>query len=194
MRAMGVPPCWTGYVGVRELEPVIEKLTSLGGSVRRPATDIPEVGRFAVVADPQGAAFILFQPKAGAEPPPLGDPRPGHVTWRELMTTDWEKGFAFYSELFGWTKFGEHDMGPMGTYLLFAINGERAGGMMNGGPQCPGSFWGYYVLTDSVAAAAERVTSSGGQVLMGPIQVPDGQWVIQALDPQGAHFAMVGPQ
>jgi len=116
---------------------------------------------------------------------------PGHVGWHELYATDPEREFAFYARLFGWTKDRAHDMGPMGTYQTFATGGTPCGGMMKGCAQMPGPCWNYYIAVDSVAAAAERTTTRGGQVLHGPVEVPGGDWIAQARDPQGAAFAMV---
>lgn len=194
MRAAGVPPCWTGYILAEDVDASVTKLQALGGGVRRGPAEIPNVGRFAVVTDPQGAVFCLFQAAQDATPPEVAPDAPGRCGWRELMTTDWEKAFAFYSEMFGWTKDRAVDMGEMGTYQTFAIHGRQAGGMMNKPPQCPSPFWGYYFNVDSADAAAARITGAGGKVQMGPMEVPGGQWIVQAADPQGAHFATVAPK
>jgi predicted enzyme related to lactoylglutathione lyase len=194
MRAMGVPPCWSGYVMVEDIEASLKKLQSLGGSVRRPTAEIPNVGLFAVVADPQGAAFMLFQDTQDAAAPKADPAAPGRIGWRELMAADWEKAFAFYSEMFGWTKDQAVPMGEMGTYQLFAINGTPAGGMMTKPAQIPHPFWGYYINVDSADGAVERLTAGGGKVLMGPQEVPGGSWIVQAVDPQGANFAVVAPK
>lgn len=192
MKAMGVPPCWSGYVFVESLEGTIERLTTLGGSVRRPPMDIPNYGRFAVVADPQGAVFLLFQDTQNTSPPPIDEMTHGRCGWRELMAGDGEKAFEFYSTLFGWTKDMAVPMGEMGVYQTFASNGVRIGGMMSKPENIPGPpFWGYYFRTDGAEAAVERIKAAGGQVVMGPMQVPDGSWIVQGIDPQGAHFAVV---
>jgi predicted enzyme related to lactoylglutathione lyase len=194
MRAGGVPPCWVGYVLVEDLDASLKKLQALGGGLRRTPADIPNVGRFAVVTDPQGAVFCLFQGAQTGTPPEFDPEAPGRCGWRELMSTDWAKGFAFYSELFGWSKDHAVDMGEMGTYQTFAIHGRQSGGMMNKPPQVPSPFWGYYFNVDSADAAAARITGAGGTVQMGPTEVPGGQWIVQAVDPQGANFAVVAPK
>jgi predicted enzyme related to lactoylglutathione lyase len=116
--------------------------------------------------------------------------------WHELMTTDWEAGLAFYGELFGWQKADAMDMGPMGTYQLFADSREKdcgaVGGMMNLLPNLPRPVWGFYFIVDAIDPAVERVKEGGGQVLNGPMEVPGGAWIINAVDPQGAHFSLVG--
>jgi predicted enzyme related to lactoylglutathione lyase len=193
MRAEGVPPCWTGYVFVADADAAAKKLQTLGGVVRRGPADIPNVGRFAVVTDPHGAVFCLFQDTQNTEAPEVDPDAPGRCGWRELMSNDWEKALAFYSEMFGWTKDRAVDMGEMGTYQTFAIHGRQSGGMMTKPPQCPSPFWGYYFNVDSAEAAAARITKAGGKIMMGPHEVPGGQWIVQAVDPQGANFAVVAP-
>ena len=193
-KAMGVPPCWTGYIGSADVDADVQRLTAAGGSVRRPAEDIPGVGRFAVVADPQGAVFILFTPAGPTPPGPTVPPEaPGHMGWRELMAGDGAAAFDFYAALFGWTKAEAIDMGAMGVYQLFAKDGVTRGGMMTKPPQVPVPCWQYYINTDAIDAAAARVTGNGGSIVNGPMQVPGGQWIVQCLDPHGAFFGMVAP-
>ena len=191
-KAMGVPPCWTGYIGSADVDADVNRVAATGGSVRKSAEDIQGVGRFAVVADPHGAVFILFAP-AGPSPdaPEPAPDTPGTVGWRELMAGDMPADFAFYETMFGWTKAEAIDMGPMGIYQLFAKDGVTRGGMMTKTPQMPAAHWGFYFTTDAIDAAAARVTDGGGKIVNGPMQVPGGQWVVQCTDPQGAHFGMV---
>lgn len=192
-KKMGVPPNWSGYISVEDVDAATAKLKSLGGSVHRPPSDIPGVGRFSVVADPQGAIFDLFKSAnpAQADPPP---DTPGHVGWNELYAQDWEKSFAFYNAMFGWTKGEAIDMGPMGKYQLFSHGGKDIGGMMNKPPHMPNAAWGFYFNVDGAAAAAARVTAAGGKILHGPVPVPGGHTIVQGLDPQGAFFGLVSPK
>jgi len=187
----GARPGWVGYVVVEDLDAAVEKLKSLGGAVHRPPQDIPGVLRFSVVADPQGAVFIMFQNTSAMEPPPAPPPTtPGMVAWRELMAGDGEKAFDFYSAMFGWTKSTAMPMGEMGVYQLFAYEGADQGGMMTKPPQIPAPYWGYYFVVDSVEAAIERLTAAGGKVVNGPVEVPGGAWIVNAVDPQGAFFSL----
>src|SRR5215472_15960873 len=189
-RAQGVPPCWSGYVSTDDVDAEVKRVAAAGGAIKRPPTDIPNVGRFAVVADPGGAVFLLFKPNTTEEPKPVAPMTPGHVGWHELMAGDLDREFKFYSGLFGWTKDRAVDMGAMGTYQTFATGGAPCGGMMNGCTQIPSPHWNYYIAVESVAAAADRAFTRGAQVLNGPMEVPGGAWIVQARDPQGAHFAM----
>jgi predicted enzyme related to lactoylglutathione lyase len=193
-RAMGARPHWTGYIAVDDVDAYAKRVAAAGGTIHRPPEDIPGVGRFAVVADPGGAGFILF--KGMGEPPPAqaAPGTPGHVGWHELHAGDQAREFAFYAGLFGWTKGEAMDMGAMGVYQIFATGGAPVGGMMTKTPDTPAPFWLYYFTVDAIDAAAARVGRGGGQVVNGPMEVPGGSWIVQCLDPQGARFAMVAPR
>ncbi len=102
--------------------------------------------------------------------------------------------FDFYARQFGWTRDEAMDMGPMGVYQLFAAGGAPIGGMMTRSSQTPAPFWLFYFNVDDIEAAAARITGRGGQIVNGPMEVPGGSWIINALDPQQAMFAVVGPR
>jgi predicted enzyme related to lactoylglutathione lyase len=189
------PPHWIGYVYVDNVDEATARIIAEGGAIHRPASDIPGVGRFAVVADPQGAAFIVFKPdpEPATVPAPPEPGTPGNIGWNELLAADMPTAFPFYAKLFGWTKGEAHDMGPMGTYQIFTANGS-VGGMMTKPPFIPTPVWRYYINVDNIDTAADRVTSNGGTIVHGPQQVPGGIWIINAQDPQGAHFSLVGPK
>ena len=192
--AAGVPPNWSGYLAVDDVDAKAAAVQQAGGSVLRPAADIPGVGRFAVVADPAGAAFCLFKDNnpGAALPPAVGTP--GTVGWHELMTGALAPAWDFYSALFGWAKADAIDMGPMGIYQLFGAGDAPIGGMMTRPPEMPVAAWLYYINVDAIDAAAARVQAAGGRVVNGPMEVPGGSWVLQATDPQGAMFALVAPK
>lgn len=192
----GVPPNWTGYIGVADVDAMAERVRAAGGAVHHPPEDIPGVGRFAVVADPQGAVFCLYKGNMDEQPPQPPAGSPGMIGWHELYAGDLDGAWAFYSSLFGWVKDEAIDMGEMGVYQLFGTGagaGSSIGGMMKRPPQVPMPCWLYYVNVEAIDAAAARVTAGGGQVLSGPMQVPGGSWIVQCQDPQGAMFAMVAP-
>jgi uncharacterized protein len=193
-RAMGARPCWNGYIAVDDVDAYAARVKAAGGAIHRAPEDIPEVGRFSVLADPQGAAFNLFKGNSDQEPVPAAPGTPGHIGWHELHAGDGKSAFTFYSGLFGWTKAEAVDMGEMGIYQTFATGGPAVGGMMTKMPQTPAPFWLYYFNVDAVEAAMARVKDKGGQIIHGPMQVPGGSWIAHCLDPQGAIFAMVGPK
>lgn len=186
-----LPPAWVGYVHTSDIDAACESLERAGGKVHRPPAEIAGVGRFAVVADPQGAMFMFLAPQ-GPDQPAIDRAASGQVGWHELYTSDWRAALDFYSGQFGWTREGEFDMGEMGIYALFGFEkGGQAGGMMNKPAQLPVSVWQFYFNVDGIDAAAGRVAGNGGKVVMGPMEVPGGSWVVQCQDPQGAHFALL---
>lgn len=191
VRQMGGGPAWLGYIHVADVDARTAAIGAAGGQVHRQPGGIPGVGRFSVVTDPQGATFMLLAPN-GEDQPPVDPMTPGHVGWHELYAADWPTAMAFYEAQFGWTRTTEFDMGEMGVYQLFSMGGKGdEGGMMNRMPDMPMPFWAFYFVVEGIDAAVERVSKGGGKVVMGPMEVPGGSWVLQALDPQGAAFALV---
>ena len=196
MKAGGARPGWVGYIHVADVDAKVKAITEAGGAQLMPPMEIPGVGRFAMVADPGGAPFYVMTPKPspGMDPgpmPPAGTP--GTVGWRELYSTLGDKGaIDFYAAQFGWETVGEFDMGgTMGIYRLWGHDGEQLGGMMKKPDNIPMSLWAFYFTVEGIDAGAERIREAGGQVLMGPHEVPGGQWIVQGMDPQGANFALL---
>ena len=189
-------PGWLGYIGVADTDSAAGEVEADGGRILAGPGDIPNVGRFAHVADPGGAPFYLMTPLPRESEPAPSDPQtPGLVSWHELYSSLGDRGaFDFYSARFGWQTMHEMDMGPMGTYRIFGVDGVQLGAMMNKPDAVPASRWGFYINVEAIDAAAERVTAGGGQVRMGPIEVPGGSWIIQCVDPQGVDFALVAPK
>lgn len=194
--AGGMPPFWMVYFAVDDADATVAAVQAAGGRVHRPPEDIPGTGRFAIVADPQGAGFAILQPlpmSEGAGGAAFAQQRAGHGSWHELMTTDPAAGFDFYARIFGWSRARAFDMGGMGTYQLFAHDGLDIGGMMGLG-NAPVPCWLTYFGTDGVTGAMARVEAGGGRVAHGPMEVPGGAFIAVAQDPQGAWFALVGPK
>ena len=188
---MGAPPHWMGNVQVANVDATVALTRKLGGKVYKEPADIPTVGRFAVIADPQGATISVFKPNAAMT---LHDStKEGEFCWNELLTSDSAAAFKFYEELFGWKIIQEMEMGPMGTYRVFGLGEKGLGGMMTapkGSPMPP--MWIYYVETQDLDAAIARATKMGAKVMNGPMEVPGGARIAQLLDPQGAGFALHG--
>jgi predicted enzyme related to lactoylglutathione lyase len=185
---MGIPPHWMAHVQVSNVDETVALAKKLGGKVHKEATDIPKVGRFAVIGDPQGAFISIFTP---LEPMTLHDSsKAGEFCWNELMTSDSNAAFNFYSQLFGWKVLQEMDMGAMGTYRIFGIGDKQMGGMMTtpkGNPMPP--TWLYYTETSDLDAALARARKRGATLMNGPMDVPGGR-IVQLADPQGAVFAL----
>jgi predicted enzyme related to lactoylglutathione lyase len=186
---MGAPPHWMAHVEVADVDATAAQVKELGGKVFVEPQDVPTVGRFSVIADPQGATISIFKP---ANSMASHDPtKHGEFVWCELLTTDSVAAFKFYSTLFGWEQTGSHDMGPHGVYLLYGRNGKALGGMMTKTPDMPmPSTWVYYIQVDDLEAAIGRATAKGAKVMMGPMDVPGGSRVVQLSDPQGVWFAL----
>lgn len=192
LQAMRLPPLWSGYVAVDDVDTMAARVLTAGGKVIRPAADIPGVGRFAVVADPQNASFMLFKPmppEGGVVLPPAE--APGTIGWAELRAVDGAAVFDFYASLFGWTRGEGMDMGPMGTYQIFEIDGVGCGAIMTKTPDQLAPAWRFYARVAGIDAALERIRRLGGTVTMGPDPVPGDLWVANARDPQGAVFALM---
>ncbi len=184
-------PHWLGYVSTPNVDETVKQAVDLGARTLTPPTDIPTVGRFAILADPHGAVFAAYT-ALNETPGHEGEAQLREFSWHELATHDYPAAFRFYERLFGWEKMDAMDMGEgVGVYQMFGRNGVMLGGMFNASPQMPASpGWLHYVLVDDVNRAVETVKTSGGQVLNGPMEVPGGDWIAQCVDPQGAMFAV----
>jgi predicted enzyme related to lactoylglutathione lyase len=190
--AHGMRPTWLGYLHVPDVDASVASIVAAGGASHMPAWDIPGVGRIAMVGDPQGAPFYVMTPIGEGPSPSFRPGQAGHGGWNELHTSDWPAAFDFYARQFGWRKSDAVDMGPMGLYQLFNAGGEPIGGMMNN-PAYPRPAWLYYFNVVEIHAAGARIEKAGGAILNGAHEVPSGHWIIQARDPQGATFALIGP-
>jgi uncharacterized protein len=190
---MKAPPFWAMYVAVPRLEDAVAQITKRGGKTHTDVISIKDVGRMQLMMDPQGAAFYIIEP-ASHEQRPETAPEIGDASWHELMTTDQDAAWKFYQEVFHWQHDQTMDMGEMGKYLMFKrpTGHGMIGGIMNKPPQMASvpSNWQIYFRVPNVDEAAKRITAAGGKVINGPMDVPDGDRVLNALDPQGAAFGL----
>ena len=188
---MNMPPFWAMYVGTPKLEDAVTHIKRLGGSEVSPVIDVPTVGRMQMMKDPQGAAFYIFQPSSTEETPEAA-PEIGAASWHELMTTDAPAAMKFYSDVFGWQPSDTMDMGPMGKYHMFNRPHGMIGGMMNKPPEMASvpPHWMIYFRVPDINAATERIKANGGRILNGPMEVPGGDQIVNAMDPQGAGFSL----
>lgn len=195
MLAGGAKPVWLGYFGVDDVDASVAAIVADGGTVHLPAFDIPGIGRLAMLTDPQGIPFYVMR---GASPESsTAYQRMGfqHVSWNELLTPDDAAALAFYEKHFNLTKAGSMPMGPMGDYSFIA-NGDSAGeavGAMMRTPEGARSGWGFYFRVQDIDVAKTAVEANGGSVHADPMQVPGGEWIINAVDPEGTPFGLVSP-
>jgi predicted enzyme related to lactoylglutathione lyase len=197
MTAGGARPWWLPYLYVADVEAAVTAIEADGGKVQMPATDLA-VGRIAMVADPQGVPIYLMDPT-----PPPHDPQADsdvfdetaaqRVRWNELSSPDQAASTAFYAKHFGFAFDDKMPMGELGDYCFISHHGKTLGAIMQKQDDNPPA-WLMYFGVPSIAAAHETVTAEGGAVLWGPQEVPGGDWVIVAADPQGAIFGLVGPK
>jgi len=188
---MNMPPFWAMYVAVPSLDEAVTHIKRLGGSALSGVIDVPTVGRLQMMKDPQGAAFYIIQPTPREERPET-PPQVGDASWHELMTTDAPAAMKFYGDLFGWQPGEAMDMGDQGKYHIFTRPHGMIGGMMNKPPAMATvpPHWMIYFRVPDINAAVERVKANGGQILNGPMEVPGGSKIVNAMDPQGAGFSL----
>jgi uncharacterized protein len=183
-------PHWLAYISSPDVDGTVTLADNLGARVIMPPSNVPSVGRFAVLTDPQGARFAVFAPEAEA-PGHEGEAKIGEFSWHELATHDYPAAFRFYERLFGWEKATALDLGGGAIYQEFNRNGLMLGGMFNRTPDRPGRpGWLHYIRVDDLDRAASAVKSGGGQLVSELMEVPGGSRVVQCLDPQGAAFAL----
>jgi predicted enzyme related to lactoylglutathione lyase len=186
MREQGIPPVWNSYVTVEDADAAAARANEVGGNVLAEPFDVLDAGRMAVLGDPQGAFFMVWQPRAsiGAE---LVN-APGALTLNQLNTSDPEAARRFYSELFGWEI---RELEGTGQPYWSIHNGETLNaGMMNlpPGAEAP-PHWLVYFATEKLEDTLAQVGERGGEVVVSPTDVPAGRIAV-ARDPQGAYFAL----
>ena len=194
MQQHGARPAWLGYLNVPDVDAKVASIEAAGGKTLMGATDIPHVGRIAMVADPQGAPFYVMKPI-----PPAGQPNarsdvfsPNAVqrcAWNELVTTDLDSARHFYPEQFGWTLGDTMPMGPMGDYQFIHQAGQMIGAMFAPPDRQPA--WRFCFRVDDLDRSIEAIRSGGGEILFGPTEVPGGGMIVQATDPHGAFFMVI---
>lgn len=189
----GMQPVWLGYVAVPDVDAAVADWTASGGSVHMPAMDIPNVGRIAMLADPDGVPLYVMRGSVDASSTAFRVADARHVHWNEIAARDDVAAISFYNARFGWNVVGSMPMGEMGEYRFLAANGVTIGALMRAhSGQAPR--WTYYIGVADIDVAAAKIRAGGGQVLDGPHEIPGGEFSLQARDPQGATFGLVGPR
>ena len=180
----GMPPFWMSYISVADADAACEKARGLGGNIHKDAFDVMDKGRMAVIADPQGAAFAVWQPKAsiGVD---IRD-EAGSLCWNELQVRDLDKAKKFYAPLFNWR------LKESPEYTEMHLGDNAVGGMIESKapPEVP-SFWMPYLAVDDCDAVVSRAQSLGGMVYAPAFDVPNVGRMAVLADPQGASFAII---
>ncbi|WP_420142546.1 VOC family protein [Sphingomonas sp.] len=185
-------PGWLFYVGVDDVDAAAATAADLGGTILKAPRDLPDVGRFALVADPQGVPFYVMRGAVEGASTAYDRMGMGKGSWNELATPDQPAANAFYAALFGWDFPDRMPMGEMGDYIFLAAAGQIIGATMPRQPGGPAG-WQFYFRVPDIDAAAEQVRAGGGAVHFGPQEVPGGERVIVASDPHGVMFGAVAP-
>jgi uncharacterized protein len=183
----GAPSHWMGHVAVDDIDAAVARAEGAGGTVVAPRMDMPEVGAFAVIADPQGATFSIYQP-AGE-----GPVAQGVFVWDELLALDVEGAKSFYGAVFGWTA-TDMDMGEQGPYTMFRRAGDvDAAGMLKKPDGQPPAAWVPYLATDDVAGTVKKATDLGATAFVPATDVPNVGTIAVVADPTGAVFGLFKP-
>lgn len=191
--AQGIPSHWISYATVPDVDAATARAQELGGQVTMPGTDIPTVGRFAIIASPHGAHVSPYKSATPSQGETEPTPAPGIFCWHELLSQDPQSEGKFFAEIFGW-RIEDVPMGEMGTYHLFKRldTGKDAGGMLKKPSEGP-SAWLPYILVESADATAARTEELGGKVWVKPTDIPNvGRFTVTS-DPTGAYIAFLQP-
>ena len=198
MQDGGARPVWTGYIGVNDVDATAARIAEAGAEILMEPQDIPDVGRFAFAKDPQGAPFYIMRGFSDEDSTAfaLDGPKEGHCAWNELATADREAAEGFYESVFGWEKGDSMDMGELGPYDMYRNppHQNMLGAIMGKRDEMPMSLWSYYFRIADIDAAADYIRAKGGQILNGPMEIPGGEFVFNAMDPQGAMVSLLGPR
>ena len=181
---MGIPPHWNVYITVEDAEQAAKQCEAAGGTIVVPAFDVMEFGRMAVISDPTGAFFNVWEPKVNIGAQVMGEKNT--LGWCELLTNDPDKASAFYAEVFGYERSPFGDQG----YIVLTRGETQIAGVMKPPMEMP-SNWGIYFITDDVDGIAESTKAAGGQAYMEPTDMPEVGRLAVLADPQGAAFGVV---
>ena len=193
MAAAGMPPVWTPYVTVDDLDATVAKVQPAGGTVLQPPIDVMDAGRMAVIADSTGAVLALWTARSHIGCGVVNEH--GALAWTELMTPDPAAAAAFYENVLGWT--AQTVPMPTGEYTVFHVAGGNEQGIAGAmAPPMAGvlAYWGIYFRVDDAAATVARAESLGAKVLMPATEMPGVGTLAALTDPQGAVFSVMTPQ
>ena len=189
MQQRGGRSWWLSYFTVEDADATAARVKELGGSVMAGPFDVFDAGRLAIIVDPAGAMFAVWQPKQGIGAEVFGEP--GALAWNELYTNDVAAATTFYGGLFGWQ--ASPAPSPVGEYTVFSLDGQPACGMMaireEWGPVPPN--WSIYLAVEDLESSLELVVEMGGKVLYPPMEVENVGRISMIQDPMGAYLSVI---
>ena len=183
------PPSWIPHFATDDCAATAAAITAAGGDILRPPSEAPGIGVFAIASDPGGAVFGVTQMDAGQVEDAVQHAR---RNWHELMSNDTSSALAFYEAVFGWTTGDAHDVEHVGTAQTIHAGDDAIGTVMAIAPNAPTSVWLTYFGVDDLPETLRRIGLTGGNVMHGPADAPDGRQIAVAAAPQGAWFAVIG--
>ncbi len=187
--AQHIPPYWMSYISVDDVQAITERAQGLGATILAPPFPVMEAGWMAVLQDPTGAAFALWEPRQHIGARLVN--QPNTLCWNELTTRDVASASAFYHGLFGWEV--QMTPSPAGDYISFTNQGRMAAGMLTmpaeWGEMPPA--WGVYLAVADCDATVQQAQELGGKVMMPPTDVPETGRMAVLQDPQGAVFSVI---
>jgi uncharacterized protein len=180
-----MPSAWGSYVLVDDVDAAAKRCEAAGGRVLKAPADIPDVGRFAVIADRWGAVVMPYRATGEESAPPQGRPAAGTFCWETLVTPDPAGAIAFYGKVLGFgtapTPSGEGKVFTAGEAPVADIQPARPGGP---------TYWATYVAVDGAEASRDRAVNLGGKVIVPRIDVPKVGIVSVVADPAGAALGL----
>jgi predicted enzyme related to lactoylglutathione lyase len=185
-RDSGVPPMWNSYVTVESADHAVDRARNNGATVHAPAFDVFDAGRMAVIQDPQGAFFEVWEPRDHIGAGLVNGP--GLLCWNELASPDPDGSFGFYKEMFGWSAEPFADS-PIKYLVVKTADGHGNGGIREAQQQEP-TYWLVYFGIDDVHAGVGKAGELGGGTLSEPMDIGGGNKVAVVRDPQGAVFGL----
>ena len=186
------PTAWTPYIQTSDIDGTVDKATSLGATVLAPKMEVMDFGHMAIVKDPIGAVFGLWQPNTM-----MGSGRKdehGSWAWTELTTPDLDGSATFYTSLFGW----QPAPSAVGSseYREMKVGDSSVAGLMARPAMMPDevpNYWGIYFTVDSLDEAVAYLNANGAEILVGPMAIDPGTF-LQFRDPQGAVVGLLEPK
>jgi uncharacterized protein len=185
----GQPPAWLNYICVEDADATVAKARQAGGAIHVEPMSVLDYGRMAVLADPTGAAFGIWQPGVNAGADVVGEP--GAMSWNELNTRDPEAAKSFYGDVFGWSfEEKEYERGP---YAIISLDDEGFGGVSDRVPAEAPAHWLVYFAVEDADATIETAKQRGGEIPAGPFDIAEVGRIAVVKDPWGAWFAVIQP-